>query len=130
MTETTDARTPAEEQRDVAVAALHDITTIAETYDRDRAREAMGRVNRVGDDALARIAEIGKAAPPSGWRPIETAPKDGTTILVGRWDDGMPMIYSDHWSGAGECWCDSSPSFQPTHWVPLDTLPEPPQEKR
>jgi hypothetical protein len=58
------------------------------------------------------------------WRPIETAPRDGTTILVGRWDGAMATIYNDHWAEEPGCWCDSSPSFQPTHWMPL---PEPPK---
>lgn len=71
----------------------------------------------------------------SGWRPIETAPKDGTAILlycddhvsaefgsvIGFWseDDGGDWYASE---------AHSSPLFwasdRPTHWQPL---PEPPK---
>ena len=59
------------------------------------------------------------------WRPIETAPRDGTRVLVG-WADGAPLEIA-HWqegSGAfslSDAW-EFSP--QPTHWMPL---PEPPK---
>lgn len=63
------------------------------------------------------------------WQPIETAPKDGTQVLlwrdetiVGRWqiDDRRP-----YWTGGdiywrGVRWCRD---HNPTHWQPL---PEPP----
>jgi hypothetical protein len=65
------------------------------------------------------------AAPVDRWRLIETAPKDGTTVLVGRWDQKVATIYSDHWAEDPGCWCDSSGSFLPTHWMPL---PDPPTE--
>lgn len=68
------------------------------------------------------------------WQPIETAPKDGTKLLlhvlgnhggnsihVARWDAayigsgwGHRWIHTDHWDGV---------SGKPTHWMPL---PEPP----
>lgn len=74
------------------------------------------------------------------WQPIETAPKDGTPILVwngpanygyytapdqmgtARWDR---QAFTD-----GEmCWwacdcCDGVTTYNPTHWMPL---PEPPK---
>jgi hypothetical protein len=67
-----------------------------------------------------------------GWQPIETAPRDGTLILVGRfvkkcphgragrvevdrWRDGKPYL------GFGRF----NPHYWPaTHWMPL---PEPPE---
>lgn len=80
------------------------------------------------------------------WQPIETAPKDGTNILVSAFhDNGLGEIYEEggkpdvvHWSpttkraddGAEINWVArgtrlrSSGAFSPTHWMPL---PEPPQ---
>lgn len=73
----------------------------------------------------------------SEWQPIDSAPKDGTRILVfegagspvcgkvyvGFWyegDEQASLPYSD------KCWSDTAdPSYErsPTHWMPL---PEPP----
>ena len=55
----------------------------------------------------------------SQWRPIETAPRDYTYILI---YDGKVRIAE--WDG--ECWCagDAFISY-PTHWMPL---PPPPQQ--
>jgi len=68
------------------------------------------------------------------WQDIETAPRDGTTILahypskvgyVARQD-----IAPIHWSGwGGGVWENSNsgmkPSDQPTHWMPLPPSPNP-----
>ena len=80
------------------------------------------------------------------WRPIETAPKDGTEILllcpeegvyVGRWMDKKPETmrgayskFNEHYNetgfepklltyfGCGKCCADAFPP-EPTHWAPL-----------
>lgn len=72
------------------------------------------------------------SAPP--WMPIETAPKDGTEILLG-WFDPMQghskdvctwNIISDRWfNGQGPL--SRHHAYQPTHWIPL---PEPPAPSR
>lgn len=69
------------------------------------------------------------------WQPIETAPKDGRTILV--FDDGEVVTvkwrYDDRWGGAwgsedyiqdGSIYDDALIAHSPTHWMPL---PDPPQ---
>jgi hypothetical protein len=71
----------------------------------------------------------------SEWQPIETAPKDGTRILLyakdcaftGAWRAGPR--YFNHWSAkiieAAATWrLDDGSAYAATHWMPL---PEPPR---
>jgi hypothetical protein len=66
------------------------------------------------------------AAMPSPWRTIDSAPKDGTWILVG----GVNLHPCDaHWAhdrvGDAWDWMDGFGPFaaQPTHWQPLPIGP-------
>lgn len=58
------------------------------------------------------------------WRPIETAPKDGTEIIL--YEDFEPIICKGFWSTDGDEWRHNRGGLwkMPTHWMPL---PEPPQ---
>jgi hypothetical protein len=61
-----------------------------------------------------------------GWEPIETAPKDGTDILVALhlWNDPTKPHTFEVVAWDGEEWAsDSYPVYPPTHWRPL---PKPP----
>lgn len=69
------------------------------------------------------------------WQPIETAPRDGTEVLVGvwavfdEWDDGehRPPIWCAWVSCAGpgdDFGCEGWNGAPATHWQPL---PEPPK---
>lgn len=72
----------------------------------------------------------------SEWQPIETAPKDGTRVLVSlwAWDDpatGDRLTEIVYWGG--DDWRNGYPDDvdafantvnPPTHWMPL---PEPPK---
>ena len=71
----------------------------------------------------------------SEWQPIETAPKDGTPVLVaqprdkhGWWIDVAENFYEvDEHLDATDKWLgreSHSVSCRPTHWMPL---PEPPK---
>lgn len=91
-------------------------------------------------DLKAILAALSRAAAPQ-WRSIESAPKDGTRVLV------YACAHKRHWFGTGyyfkgvpgdgEGWIahsfyttpkdDCSGSFEPTHWQPMLTLPEAPQ---
>ena len=81
----------------------------------------------------------------SDWRPIETAPRDGTAFLAYGVHNTSPpdaqrgVKPGDHWwaiilfdvwrkrSDGGDCWVFSKDGkytwSEPTHWMPL---PEPP----
>lgn len=55
------------------------------------------------------------------WQPIETAPKDGSQILLYR-----PFIMFVGFFG-GSQWCYNAPAIMrppPTHWMPLPDAPE------
>ena len=77
----------------------------------------------------------GKDGKMSEWQPIETAPMDGTDILVcvtrNLPDDGWETIQWVDWQTKRVRWPtyrdrDDIP-FPPTHWMPL---PEPPSASR
>ena len=60
------------------------------------------------------------------WKPIETAPRNGSDIIVYRphFDgDYIPQVGYDYWMKAGG-WARSRRDTQPTHWMPF---PEPPE---
>lgn len=61
----------------------------------------------------------------TGWRPIETAPCDGTEILL--YEGFQPHIGAGYWNTADAEWrssCGNSALWKsPTHWMPL---PDPP----
>jgi hypothetical protein len=83
----------------------------------------------------------------TAWQPIETAPRDGTIILLagGTWGDEdleeAPRVMAARWyehqrwrsDPVWGCWnvccaeggCSIFPYSDPTHWMPL---PEPPHE--
>jgi hypothetical protein len=67
------------------------------------------------------------------WQPIETAPKDGTSVLVyGPWKGEFSQLKHPHEIWRGHCHPVSKLWFisgtlefvDPTHWMPL---PEPPK---
>lgn len=61
------------------------------------------------------------------WKPIETAPKDGTEVLL-LWFDAetgaAPMHRVGFWHSREQAWCDThrvlnNQHSHPTHWMPL-----------
>lgn len=81
---------------------------------------------------------------PAGWQPIETAPKDGTKVLIVN-DEGVMAVahYIEQWDERyefvrkakdgdvyrtvrEECgYWNTDTAYCPTHWMPL---PQPPKE--
>lgn len=112
----------------------------AELDDVDSCRAfAAGTTNSMALAADLRLLleEVG-----GGWRPIETAPRDGSRILVtGQREDGTWWTHAVHWGDDGGGpdedgeefwnWCvfvGDPCNWQPgaSHWRPL---PEPPTNK-
>lgn len=62
------------------------------------------------------------------WQPIETAPKDGTKVLILA-DEGK-LILQGYWNIAGERWKSTNqsghsyPILYPCHWKPLPEGPK------
>lgn len=64
------------------------------------------------------------------WQPIETAPKDGTGILLYRRYEGkfLHLVDVGEWqkeNEGGPRWAWRYSTWEPTHWMPL---PDPPKE--
>lgn len=55
------------------------------------------------------------------WRPIGTAPVDGTEVLV--WDKAG---YADvaYWNVLTLSWSNGDHTLKPTHWMPLPEAPK------
>jgi hypothetical protein len=95
----------------------HPMSALREEVQRLRAALALPRLGA----ALARPAE-----PVGEWRPIETAPRDGTEVLTLRRAGLMSVAaYLPH--GKAE-WCcaDGGRLLNVTHWMPLPDPPEVP----
>lgn len=77
--------------------------------------------------ALSRVLQ-GRDA----WQPIETAPKDGTWLLLARKQvmSGQLIVVSGSWNSGGAMhmphWMSAVLGFQPTHWMPMPPLLAPP----
>lgn len=70
------------------------------------------------------------------WEPIETAPKDGTSILVYEETEWPEIFVAYHkndswgWTKEGNFGEDGDYfNHSPSHWMPLPNPPEPKDEK-
>jgi hypothetical protein len=63
------------------------------------------------------------------WQPIETAPKDGTRLLLCHATSAMHAnalpVLTGHWSLLSDCWFSTitDDRVNPTHWMPLPAAP-------
>ncbi len=83
----------------------------------DKLDLAINKLNSMSEAAVYR----------SRWKPIATAPKDGTSVL-GLKDGVMATV---RWMGIEQYWTLCVPGtftlyhdWDPTHWMPLPPLPE------
>lgn len=81
-------------------------------------------------DVLSLLADTPEPAETgSGWQPIETAPTDGTEVLLCIAGEHEPHLYHAEWRDDQWCieWTDgTNPIYGATHWQPL---PDPPATK-
>ena len=82
-----------------------------------------------GSPANARLFALARRGAEMQWKPIETAPKDGTWIMVsaGEWEPEAACWSESVWLTGWYCGGGRSdsygPSFDPTHWMPLPPPP-------
>ncbi len=81
------------------------------------------------NDEMVLIRLLDEARAQSGWRPIETAPKDGTKVLVFcPHDSPFQAVANYHrqespeWVGWVESY-DGEDIWPPSHWMPLPPAP-------
>jgi hypothetical protein len=117
------------EQVKILADALRQIGAIAVETGAD-AMPALLEAQRIADEGLERAGMQVAEGMMMNWKPIETAPKNGTVILgcQGNGDDYQvfEMVWGD-WNGGIE-WRDPryDGAYTPTYWQPR---PEPPTNK-
>jgi hypothetical protein len=105
-------------------------------------RYFLAEAKQIADDAMSALL----SAPDSDrqelvallnpWRPIETAPRDGTYVLVCRMKEDRPhrIVGIDRWDKGSNAWWHSRQceEGQPTQWklTPPPYLPAPPSEDK
>lgn len=101
-----------------------------DTEDLAAALAAMDRNAREGESiqrvlfrmALVNAYRAGRLVVDEGWRLIETAPRDGSSMLVAfQSDDGEWFVVSDEWS---LLWDHLAYCTEATHWRPLPAPPK------
>lgn len=106
------AREKAERDRDEARAARHDAAKNKAALSNDRVlRDLYSELRAAEARATAAESELarlrGELA--GGWRTMESAPKDGTDIILGAWDQAFndqpvdPRVTVGHWTTDEEC---------------------------
>jgi hypothetical protein len=98
------------------------------------AAAAAGAHPEVAEHIVPSVRQRLQSAVPR-WRPIESAPKDGTPVLILSEHDSGPYISIRRWvsanwiggpaSGWADEFCQLRRGLNPTHWMPL---PEPPTD--
>jgi hypothetical protein len=84
----------------------------------------------IAEALLANAPALIAAAKAAAWRPIETAPRDGTRIIVAFWLHNKPdterCAVIAEWV-EGEGWMIDEETqwfpYPPTHWRPIGPLP-------
>jgi hypothetical protein len=107
-----------------SIAALRDAARQSTMDFRERDKHVMRLHN-----ALAALLTAIQQPSESQWRPIASAPKDGTRVLL--WKEGKSIVEGS-WNSGGSMhmphWSTPSGLFDPTLWHPLPPLPKGPTE--
>lgn len=117
----------AAELADVVICA--DLAAMAAGVDLYEAVSAKFDATSMSNGLSTRLrAALTAASERDGWRPIDTAPKDGTSILLGH----RHAAFDGYWSDEAGGWVngqtnryDELLTYEPTHWQPLPTPPAP-----
>lgn len=125
--------TPADATRDEALVeavarALHKYQSISSWSKSSKVFREDCRAQ--AEIAIAVVRAHDAAAPRNEWKPIETAPKDGTRLLAYEKGCALYEIWwqrnlGDQWDGWQDDWDDEP---EPTHWMPLPAPPLAPHE--
>jgi hypothetical protein len=93
----------------------------------DRLDELGAKINEAADALEQSLTDIARLEERVTWKPIESAPKDGTEVLAWVHTCAGGRVTTIEWlNGSG--WVESydlagwNPQYGPTHWMPL---PEP-----
>jgi hypothetical protein len=64
-----------------------------------------------------------------GWHPIESAPKDGTEIIIVQRSSGLWECHSAVYLPRKDAWVspDGGYGYEPVGWLPRSVLPDPPE---
>ena len=103
-------------QIDEVMALAEDFALKTDAYQNDEvSREDLFAARRAVKNKLLELLPV--------WRPIESAPKDGTSILVCNHRNGVTQcaVYlSKRWLTT---WQHEEITTEPTHWMPLPETP-------
>ena len=93
---------------------------------------ALDKPVEVASADIGHMKKAFQAYQASQWQDIESAPKDGTFILLGHAygeNNQWWNCCSNYWDEDGY-WSEYvHMTSEPTHWMPLPALPSPPQDK-
>lgn len=136
----------AEARREALEGAAAKLEYVAAELEADRAviepdstyDDVAIRTLRTAITAIRALASQPPAPPSDGWQPMETAPRDGTPVLVYGLPTNLPdvhfsrpAVYTAYWDDMDQTFCLSGASWrgpfvhEPTAWRPL---PAPPKE--
>jgi hypothetical protein len=83
--------------------------------------DCIRRLRRKAEEDAAELAQLREQlAEATTWRPIETAPKDGTPVLLGLFFD-LTLLFAENSAWKGN-W-PTQGRFTPSHWLPLPPAP-------
>lgn len=102
-------------------------------------RSMAHQLAETGERALAAESSLHRVRAETVWQPIETAPKDGSDVLlyfpleglsagfekviIAHWRKSAGDLINCYWVWQGRAYRGYSEAYQPTHWMPLPAPP-------